>query len=123
MRRGCGKIFAAFRAEMAWLRPRGVAQARRFNRSAAANQRRAAVGADCYQHTMPAKSDLKRLAAAVRDAEREFHAARGRGSLNAAVRRMMRTKAELKAAQAERSLSSCVEAMERLQGSPVAPRS
>jgi hypothetical protein len=65
---------------------------------------------------MPARNGLKRLAAAVDAAEREFHAARGRSSLNAAIRRMMRAKAELKAAQAERSMASCVEALERLHG-------
>jgi hypothetical protein len=61
---------------------------------------------------MRAKSDLKRLAAAVRAAERELDAAKGCSSLNAAIRRMLRAKAELKAAQAERSMASCVEAVE-----------
>jgi hypothetical protein len=61
---------------------------------------------------MRAKSDLKRLAAAVRAAERDFDAARGRSTLNAAIGRMMRAKAELKAAQAERSMASCVDAVE-----------
>jgi hypothetical protein len=65
---------------------------------------------------MPARNDLKRLAAAVDAAEREFHAARGRKSLNAAIRWMMRAKADLRAAQAARSMASCVEAVERLQG-------
>lgn len=77
-----------------------------------AGLRLAIPGSGCYLCRMSARTDLKRLAAAVRDAEREFHAAKGRASLNAAIRRMMRAKAELKAAQAERSLASCVEAVE-----------
>jgi hypothetical protein len=62
---------------------------------------------------------MKRLAAAVRAAERDFHAARWRSTLNAAIRRLMRAKAELKAAQAERSMSSCAEAVERIAGLPL----
>jgi hypothetical protein len=67
---------------------------------------------------MPARARLKRLAAAARAAERDFHAARGRSSLNAAIRELMRARAELKAAQAERSMASCVEARERIAGLP-----
>jgi hypothetical protein len=77
-----------------------------------AGLRLAIPGSGCYLCRMPGRADLKRLAAAVDAAERQFHAARGRASLNAAIRRMMRAKAELKAAQAERSLASCVEAVE-----------
>jgi hypothetical protein len=102
---------------MARLRPTGVAQARRFKSA------RAGVGADCYLHPMPAKSDLKRLAAAVRAAEAEFRAAQGRSSPNAAIRRLMQARAELMAAQAERSMASCVEAMEAVSLVSVWPSS
>jgi hypothetical protein len=61
---------------------------------------------------MPSKTDLKRLAAAVRAAERDFNAATGRSSLNAAIRRLMLARAALKAAQAERARESCAEAVE-----------
>jgi hypothetical protein len=69
-------------------------------------------GSGSYLCRMPSKADLNRLAAALRAAERDFHAARGRSSLNAAIRRLMLARAALKAAQAERSMASCVEAVE-----------
>ena len=63
---------------------------------------------------MPGKSELKRLAAAVRVAEQELHAANGRSALNIAARRLMRAKAELRAAeeagQAKASGAGAVEA-------------
>jgi hypothetical protein len=39
--------------------------------------------------------------------------------LNAAIRRLMHARAVLKAAQAERSMASCVEAVERIAGLPL----
>jgi hypothetical protein len=67
---------------------------------------------------MPSRADLKRPAAALRAAERDFDAATGRSSLNAAIRRLMLARAALRAAQAERSMASCVEAVEALFSAP-----
>jgi hypothetical protein len=57
-----------------------------------------------YMSRMSVKSDLERLAEAVRQAEAELEAATTRTALNAAAKKLMRAKEELKAANAAASI-------------------